>query len=107
MELGDLVVEVILAEVSPQRRDCLLSDHEKVGVTFHLVHDAVYEMQVRTSCSNVTTRLDPLSLLARWGLCSFNGSVTPTRRVIYLPEGITLHAGVENSCPIRVVDTEP
>ena len=48
MELGDLVVEVTLVEVSPKYQDCLLSDHEHAGVTFHLVQGAKYRMQVQT-----------------------------------------------------------
>jgi len=42
MQVGDLLVEIDLQEITPKRQPCLLTAHERAGNTFNLVNGRKY-----------------------------------------------------------------
>ena len=65
MELGDLVIEIDFVEIAPVKQECVCSDHDHVGSTFHLVQGCVYKLVInvfREGGSKKGTTTNPVSV---------------------------------------------
>ena len=72
LQVGDLLIEYILQEISPKHQSCILSEHDRVGAAFHLVVGCIYRVKVNIfregpGLKNPVARARELTLTAAGG----------------------------------------
>lgn len=98
MQVGDLIIEIDLQELSPKVQPCLLTEHEVAGQTFHLVKGREYIMIVNLfreggNMPNPIKRVNKLTVYTADGLpLELLPNPTPARSKKPLPNCETVSA---------------